>query len=179
MNPHDLEVLLQIELSANHSLEWLLERIFKEEADEGAAESLRTVARQLAPEENHALLALNHYRQMRRVLSGDFTWLQFEDAPHLSPRVLRRERTQFYRRYRELFELEIAIIRRQKRAAMAASGDWSGMSTYVRDGATLGRCFLMLYSAQIMFSTGLPGALDLCDQAVTSMFRVLYLHPAA
>ncbi len=109
---------------------------------------------------------------------AEVRWLGL-DAPRLETRRLRREYAEQYRRYRELFELEVAGARRQKAAGMALAQNWAGLRSSLCEDMATWRLFLTLRAAGLMFRFGVPGALDLCDSAAFGMFRLLYLRPAA
>src|SRR5579875_1518828 len=133
MNPNELELLLRMELAANRTVESLMDRIFNDEDASEAVNALRRLALQLPPEDGHIMSALGYYRGMRWALdAGDTRWLAF-DAPSEDKKRMRRECAEQFRRYRELFEVEIAISRRQKSAGMALAQDWSGLESSLRE----------------------------------------------
>ena len=179
MDPHELEALLRLELAANRTLDWLMHRIFTEQTPDEAIETLKGIANQMPPHEDHPLAAMGYYRGMREMLSEeDFRWPGC-DMVERSTEGVRRDRLRVYRRYRELFEMEIALVRRQRRGRMALARDWSHLQSYAREDMIIWRYRLMLRFAGTLFRMRVPGALDFCDEAVFRILRTLYFVPVA
>jgi hypothetical protein len=133
-----------------------------------------------ASQPSDSLTTLDYYRGMRGSLGeADFRWreIEFPTAPETTNN-LRRQRILQYHQYRELFDLEIAIARKQKRAAMALSHDWSGMAGYFRESLQIAKYRGMLRLAGLLYISRIPGALDLCDAAAFEMFRLGYRRDA-
>jgi hypothetical protein len=179
MNRSDLEALLRLNASVNLERESLRNRIVDDESPQDPTKILQRVANEIDAENRDPLEALGYYRGMRWALDlDDMRWLGI-DAPRRGTRQLRREQLEQYRRYCELFELEMTVVRRQKAAGMALAQNWSGVESSLRNDIATWRLRLMLRAAGLMFRFGVPGALDVCDSAVFGMFRLLYLRPAA
>jgi hypothetical protein len=179
MNPSELEALLRLDASVTHKLARPPEGIVNDQRSRAAAQTLQCLANESDAESSEPIAAIGYYRGMRWALDiGDLRWLGLS-APTPSTKQLRREYAEQYCRYRELFELEVAIARRQKAAGMALAQNWTGLRSSLREDAATWRLRLMLRAAGLMFRFGVPGALDLCDSAVFGMFRLLYLRPAA
>jgi hypothetical protein len=114
-----------------------------------------------------------YYGGMLSALSeDDFRW---GASPFVDRRKLRRERFSQYRRYRELFELEVRLIRERERCRMTRSADWSSMAAHMREAAGTAKAFALLRLAGIWFKLGIPGARDICDAAAFGLFSASYL----
>jgi hypothetical protein len=112
-------------------------------------------------QDERAFVAILYYRGMREALDEEASrWLQFESKDAASIK-LRRERITQYARYRQLFELEIAIARKQNRASP-------------RGPVAVLRYRTMLRLAGLLFRAGIPGGSDLCDAAASGLFRITY-----
>jgi hypothetical protein len=176
----DVEIRRQWALAATRSLDCLLANL-SDGKDPDAADVLRLLASDDLNVDSPSLSALSYYRCMRGMLSEEeFRWVTLEfPKEHQRTKTLRRERFLQYQRHRELFDLEITVARKQKRATMALSNDWSGMAEYVREGLQLATYRLMLHFAGLLYISGIPGAIDVCDAAAFGMFRLTYRLPVA
>ena len=116
--------------------------------------------------------AFEHARALGEALRADD--LRWMDLGASERREQRRLRYRQFRRRLELLELELAYARQLRRYAIAASGDWSGLSSYLADGWCLIKCGLTLRWAGYLFRFGIPGASDFSDAAVCGAFRRLY-----
>jgi hypothetical protein len=123
---------------------------------------------------------LGYCRGMRGSLGeADFRWHNIDfPTPRETTNHLRRQRILQYHQYRELFDLEIAIARKQKRAAMAFGHDWSGIAGYFRESLQIAKYRAMLHLAALLYTSRIPGALDFCDAAAFAMFRLAYPRDA-
>ncbi|MGI8959636.1 MAG: recombinase RecA [Bryobacteraceae bacterium] len=108
--------------------------------------------------------ALEQYRTMRRAL--DETDTQLERSGAFSGKHSNRERHRIYHRALQLFEADLRLARRQKRARMALSHDWSGMPLYVREGIAIWKCRIMLRSGAFFLRLGFPRAKEICETIV-------------
>lgn len=177
MDPDYLDVFLRMERASSQSLDWLMDQIFNGDNSAEAAAQLKRLANLLPDEFAQPHEAMQYYRGMRRSLSEeDFRWLSLGMPPQPA---LRRERLAMYRRYRELFEIELAFARKLRRSTMALSRDWSGLGDYTVEMVNVARYKGMLSAAGVLFRWRIPGALDLCDAAAFGLFRMLYLRPVA
>jgi hypothetical protein len=178
VRPDKIEDLLRREILANQSLDIVIDRVLNNEGPEEALEICKRLANQCPDLNPNSTTALEYSRFMQSTLNEEeFRWLQLDGADTGSKRI-RRDRIVMYRRLKKLFDMEIAISRKQKRSCMALSGDWSGVGRYVRESATIARYRLLLSVAGLLFSAGIPGARDLCDAAVFGIFRTVYLSAA-
>ena len=141
--------------------------------------SLLRLANLYPEEEPRTLTLLEYYAGMQKALEEDHALDLFLPQAKAITTMGRRQRLNLYKRYRELFVLEIRLARRQKRTAMALSGDWSSMPAYLREAAELGRYRAMLWTAGLIYASGVPGALDVCHRAAAGMFRSAYLASQA
>jgi hypothetical protein len=145
-----------------------------------AAHLFKALAEGDASRASDSFTTLGYYRGMRGSLGeADFRWREFEfpTAPEAT-NDLRRQRILQYYQYRELFDREIAIARKQKRAAMALGHDWSEMAGYFRESLQVAKYRCMLRLAGLLYISRIPGALDLCDAAAFEMFRLAYRRDA-
>jgi hypothetical protein len=175
-----IQELLKREIRANQEMESLLDELLRGGSRPDRLNALKRVENSVQEEENGCLLsALDYSRQMQQVLAEEeFRWLELANSRSAS-RTRRRERTLLYRRLKELFDLEVSLARKQKRAAMALANDWSGLRQYIREGVAILRYRAMLTLAGWMFAAAIPGACDVCDAAVFGIVRTIYLPVAA
>jgi hypothetical protein len=171
----EFEIRWQRALAATRSLDCLLANL-SDGKDPNATDVLRLLASGDHNSSSPALSALGYYRCMQEMLNEEeFRWATLEFPKDTQrTKVLRRERFTQYHRHRELFDLEISVARKQKRATMALSHDWSGMADYVAEGLQLAKYRCMLRLAGLLYRSGIPGALDVCDAAAFAIFRLTY-----
>jgi hypothetical protein len=163
------------EANANSAINHLLERIMTDDNPEEARALLGVLAYKYPADSPHALEALSHYRGMRAALSHD-RWFSLEGRCESDRKKRRQQRLLQYRRFLELFEIEVEATRHQKEFMMAASQDWSHMGQHVTGAIRLMRCRCLLRLAAGLYRVGLPGALDLCDSGAFQLFRAAYLQ---
>lgn len=172
--PRNIEDLLRREIAVNQSLEALIDRVLNDNGPEEAMRICKRMANEHLDTEPHSTTAMEYSRLMRNTLSEDqFRRIQF-DCPEKTCRQIHRDRVRMYRRLKKLFDLEIAISRKQKRSCMALAGDWSALAEYVFESLTIARYQCLLSIAGWLFRAGLPGARGVCDAAVFGIFRTVY-----
>jgi hypothetical protein len=152
-----------------------MQRILEDDGAEEVRRELSRLANSYPDEEPCTLTVLEYYAGMQTALKEDHALDLFLPQAKAITTMERRQRLKLYKRYRELFVLEIRLARRQKRTAMALAGDWSSMPAYWREAAELGRYRVMLWMAGLIYTSGAPGALDVCHRAAAGMFRSAYL----
>jgi hypothetical protein len=154
-------------------------------------------SREYVNEEDPGLSAIHYYRCMRDALDEEaYRWLNFGlgfNAQPIIPNPERGARLIQYLRYLELFELEIAIARKQRREAVGsevgsseagASGAGGSIPISVAWRAWLFECLrvsqyrAMLRLAAVLFRVAIPGSPDLCDAAASGLFRLAYPYIA-
>jgi hypothetical protein len=175
MLDEEIELFPPFEVEANSAIDDLLEQIMTGDNPEEAKALLERLALQYPDDAPTALCALAYYRGMRSALSEEeFRWFGV-DAP-VNRKMLRRERLQQYKRYRELFEIEVEGTRRQKASVMALQKDWSQLGEHINGAVRLARSRWMLRAAGVLYRIGVPGALDVCDAAAFQLFRAAYIQ---
>jgi recombination protein RecA len=98
--------------------------------------------------------ALEQYCRMRRALDESDTELERSGA--FTGTNSNRERQRIYRRALKLFDADIRLSRKEKRARMALSHDWSEMAQYVQESIAIWKCRMMLRSGALFLRMGLP-----------------------
>ena len=172
---NDIDPLLSQEIATNRALLCLLERIIRERDPQDTREALQRITMEPDPEAALWIDALGYYSGMRAALGEeDFRWLRLADGPVIDAKKLRRRRVAQYQRHRELFELEMLLVRKVQRAGMALSGNWSHLWPYLLGSAAIVKACWMLRAAEKLYWLGMPGALDLCDAGAFEMFRLVY-----
>lgn len=173
MPPDKIENLLRHEIALNESLDALMDRIFKGDGSEEALESCKLLANTSAEPNPESAAAREYSRLMSNTLSEqDLRSFQVSSRP--ATKQIRRERFCIYRRLKHLFDIQIALSRKQKRRCMAIEGDWSGLGPYLSDSLTIVRYRLVLLVAGLLFWAGVPGSRDLCDTATAGIIRAAY-----
>ncbi len=154
------------------TVENFMDRIMRDESAEEAARLLKLIAQQ-DMEAPSSVNLLTFYTGMKHALSeADFRGIgDAAELPRASAIATRRERHKQFIQYRELFELELKLTRRMRRAAMAVGENWSDLPTYLSDMPLGLRPRLILRWAGISYRLGIPGAMDFCDAAATSLMR--------
>lgn len=105
--------------------------------------------------------ALEQYRRMRRALDESDTELERSGA--FTGTNSNRERHRIYRRALQRFDADIRLSRKQKRARMALSRDWSEMAQYVQESIAIWKCRTMLRSGALFLRMGFPGVKQLFE----------------
>lgn len=108
--------------------------------------------------------ALGQYRTVRRAI--DEANAQLERSGAFGTKNSSREHHRVYRRAIELFEADVRLSRKQKRARMALSRDWSGMASYVREGVAIWKCRMRLRSGALLVAFGFLRARQISEIAV-------------
>jgi hypothetical protein len=159
-------------------------------------------SREYVNEEDPGLSAIHYYRCMRDALEEEaHRWLNFGlslNAQPIIPNPERGARLIQYLRYLELFELEIAIARKQRREAVGSEVGSSEVGSSEAGASEAGgsipisvawRAWLfeclrvsqyraMLRLAAVLFRVAIPGSPDLCDAAASGLFRLAYPYIA-
>src|SRR5665213_612592 len=107
MLDEEFGLIRAFEATANAAIDDLLERIMTGDNPEEARALLKMLALQYPEDSPHAIEALGYYRGMRAALIED-RWFGPEPGDH---KKRRSERLRQYRRYRELFEIEVEATR--------------------------------------------------------------------
>lgn len=130
------------------------------------------------PESPAPTEALEHYHATRRAIDEvESEWLNLQPRTVSEIPRLCVKRYRVYCRAVDLFEKELQVSRKQKRAAMALSHDWSGMGAYWTEGLAIWKCRVMLWSACVLFRIGFPGAQDFCNARGYDMAAALPVTP--
>ncbi len=108
--------------------------------------------------------ALEQYRTARRAI--DETNAQLERSGAFGDKNSSREHRRVYRRAIKLFEADVLLSRKQKRARMALSRDWSGMSSYALEGVAIWKCRMVLRFGALLAGFGFPRARQICETDV-------------
>jgi len=170
----DFQLLLRMRMAENRWAMHHMQRVLDDQDAEESRRQLKRLANLYPDDEPHALTAIEYYAGMQSAIEEDHALDLFLPAGKSASMSERRERFKLYQRYRELFVLEIRLARRQKRTAIALSGDWSSLPAYLSESAELGRNRIMLWAAGLLYLSGVPGALDVCHRAAAGMFRNTY-----
>jgi recombination protein RecA len=130
--------------------------------DEELLEIFKAVS-MVFPDDPTPVDALERYRALRRALDEAET--QLERSGAFSGKHSSREHHRIYRRALKLFEAEVRLSRKQKRARMALSHDWSGMALYVRQGIAIWKFRIILQFGALFLRFGFPRFSAICQTA--------------
>jgi recombination protein RecA len=97
------------------------------------------------------------FRSVRQALDSLDARFRLQSGPSSSPE-LRANRDRLYRHALELFEADLRLSRKHKRARMALTRDWSGMSSYIREGVVMWKCRMLLRSGALRSGVRLDSA---------------------
>jgi hypothetical protein len=179
LSTKDLDLILRAEIAAAQILEGLLERIFNDQGEDDARATIRQLADRLDDESAASLSVFAHYRGMRSSLDEeDFRWGASQATPLSVLRKLRRARRRQYLQYLEMFSLNVQLALASRGSTMSLGADWSSLDDYLSDGAQMFKCRAQLRFAAELFRWERPGALEVCDNAVFSLLRLVYLRPS-
>ncbi|MFL6353653.1 MAG: recombinase RecA [Bryobacteraceae bacterium] len=88
------------------------------------------------------------FRAAREALDALDDRFRLQSGPSSIPE-LRAERDRLYRHTLVAFEADLRVSRKHKLARMALTRDWSGMSSYIREGVLMWKCRMLLRSGAL------------------------------
>ncbi|MGI9073092.1 MAG: ATPase domain-containing protein [Bryobacteraceae bacterium] len=97
------------------------------------------------------------FRSVRQALDALDPRFRMQSGSSRSPE-LRAEGDRLYRHTLEVFEADLRLSRKHKLARMALTRDWSGMSSYIREGVVMWKCRMLLRSGALRSSVRLDRA---------------------
>jgi recombination protein RecA len=101
-------------------------------------------------------VSIEAFNQARRTREALYELeLQIQEASRTSHHIIPRvERDDIYRRMLHLFEAEVNLSRKHKRASMALGHNWSRLPSYLREGILAWHCRLALRSGTFFSRIG-------------------------
>jgi hypothetical protein len=159
-----------------------MDRTPKDESSADPQLLLDIFSKEYVNEEDPGLSAIQYYRCMRDALDEEaHRWLNFGlgfNAQPVIPNPERGARLVQYLRYLQLFELEVAIARKQRREQAGSLHIFAAWRGWLFEGLRVAQYRAMLRVAAALFRVAIPGSPDLCDAAASGLFRLAYPYVA-
>jgi recombination protein RecA len=121
------------------------------------------------------------FRSVRQAVQALDARFRSQSGSCSSPE-LRIERDRLHRHALEAFEADLRLSRKHKLARMALTRDWSGMSSYIREGVVMWKCRMLLRSGVLRSTVRLNSAqsataIGQTQTSAPSAARSLFLLP--